>query len=259
MLLFDFASMCIFKLEEVLKLKIEVWSDFVCPFCYIGKRHLEHALEKFPHRDSVTIEYKSFQLDPNARHIPGKSFYETFSELKGMPLNQVIAMNKQVGEQAKKVGLTYRFDTMQYANTLDAHRVAKYAETAGKGKEITERFLFAYFTESKLISDHETLADLAEEVGLDREEVLNVLKSNKYMREVREDIEVARQIGVRGVPFFVFNEKYAVSGAQPEEVFVQALEKVWEEEKEKPALQPLNPKQSETSYCTDEGCEIKEK
>ena len=150
MLLFDFASMCIFKLEEVLKLKIEVWSDFVCPFCYIGKRHLEHALEKFPHRDLVTIEYKSFQLDPNARHIPGKSFYETFSELKGMPLNQVIAMNKQVGEQAKKVGLTYRFDTMQYANTFDAHRVAKYAETAGKGKEITRTVPFCLLYRVKI-------------------------------------------------------------------------------------------------------------
>ena len=240
-------------------MKIEVWSDFVCPFCYIGKRRLEHALEKFAHRDNVTVEYKSYQLDPTAKHIPGKDFYETFSELKGMPLPQVKAMNQQVAEQAKSVGLTYNFDTMKYANTFDAHRVAKYAETKGKGKELTERFLYAYFTESKLMSDFETLATLAEEVGLDKEEVKTVLESNQYINEVRRDINVARQIGVQGVPFFVVNEKYAVSGAQPEEVFTEVLQKVWEEFSKKPTLETLNPKGSETSYCTDEGCEIEEK
>ncbi|RLL42071.1 DsbA family oxidoreductase [Oceanobacillus piezotolerans] len=241
-------------------MKIEVWSDFVCPFCYIGKRRLEHAMEKFSHRDNIVLEYKSYQLDPTAKHIPGKDFYQTFSELKGLPLNQVKAMNGQVGEQAAAIGLTYNFDTMKYANTFDAHRAAKFAETKGKGKEITERFLYAYFTESKLMSDHDTLAELAEEVGLDKEEVKEVMESNRYAKEVREDINVAHQIGVRGVPFFVFNEKYAVSGAQPEEVFHEVLNKVWEEEKDKPIIQEIDiAKNSETSYCTDDGCEIKEK
>lgn len=237
-------------------MKIEVWSDFVCPFCYIGKRRLEHALENFDNKDKVVVEYKSYQLDPNAKHIPGKDFYETFSELKGIPLEQVKTMNHQVGEQAKAVGLTYHFDTMKYANTFDAHRVAKFAEEKGKAKEITERFLHAYFTESKLMSDFETLISLAGEVGLDEEEVRDVLESNRYAKAVREDINVAHQIGVQGVPFFVFNEKYAVSGAQPEEVFTQVLNQVWEEEREKPILQTLNPSKSETSYCTDEGCDI---
>ncbi|MFD1850831.1 DsbA family oxidoreductase [Oceanobacillus bengalensis] len=239
-------------------MKIEVWSDFVCPFCYIGKRRLEHAMEKFAHRDKVTVEYKSYQLDPTAKHIPGKDYYETFSELKGIPLEQVKVMNQQVAEQATTVGLTYHFDTAKYANTFDAHRVAKFAETKGKGKEITERFLHAYFTESKLMSDHQTLVELAGEVGLNKEDVKHVLDANLHAKNVREDINEARQIGVQGVPFFVFNEKYAVSGAQPEEVFSEVLEKVWEEEAKKPVLQSLNPNKQGTSYCTDDGCEIKE-
>ncbi|MBR3118139.1 MULTISPECIES: DsbA family oxidoreductase [Oceanobacillus] len=235
-------------------MKIEVWSDFVCPFCYIGKRRLENAMEKFPHKEQVTLEYKSYQLDPTAEHIPGKNFYETFSELKGIPLEQVKTMNQQVGQQAATVGLNYNFDDMKYANTFDAHRVAKYAEEKGKGKEVTERFLHAYFTESELLSDYDTLIKLAAEVDLDKEEVEHVLQSDKYRNKVNEDIDVARQIGVQGVPFFVFNEKYAVSGAQPAEVFEEVLNKVWEEEKEKPILQSLNPKKSKTSFCTDEGC-----
>ncbi|WP_010651837.1 DsbA family oxidoreductase [Oceanobacillus massiliensis] len=237
-------------------MKIEVWSDFVCPFCYIGKRRLEKAMEQFSHRDQVTVQFKSYQLDPTAKHIPGKDFYETFSELKGMPLDQVKAMNRQVAQQAAGVGLKYNFDDMKYANTFDAHRVAKYADEQGKGKEVTERFLHAHFTESQLLSDRETLVKLAEEVGLNPAEVDNVVNSDKYRNRVNEDIDVAHQIGVQGVPFFVFNEKYAVSGAQPVEVFSEVLEKVWEEEKEKPVLKSLNPKKSETSYCTDEGCDV---
>ena len=237
-------------------MKIEVWSDFVCPFCYIGKRRLETALEAFPNNESVTVEYKSYQLDPTARHIPGKDFYETFSELKGMPIGQVKTMNQQVGEQAKTVGLDYRFDTMQYANTFDAHRVAQFAIKNGKGNEITERFLHAFFTESELLSNHDTLVKLAVQVGLDEDEVKKLLQSEKYSQQVNEDIDVARQIGVQGVPFFVFNEKYAVSGAQTSEVFTGVLEKVWEEEAKNPVLQSSNPEKAKTSYCTDEGCDL---
>jgi len=237
-------------------MKIEVWSDFVCPFCYIGKRRLETALEAFPNNESVTVEYKSYQLDPTARHIPGKDFYETFSELKGMPIGQVKTMNQQVGEQAKTVGLDYRFDTMQYANTFDAHRVAQFAIKNGKGNEITERFLHAFFTESELLSNHTTLVKLAVQVGLDEDEVKKLLQSEKYSQQVNEDIDVARQIGVQGVPFFVFNEKYAVSGAQTSEVFTEVLVKVWEEEAKNPVLQSSNQEKAKTSYCTDEGCDL---
>ncbi|MCG5104772.1 DsbA family oxidoreductase [Oceanobacillus alkalisoli] len=232
-------------------MKIEIWSDFVCPFCYIGKRNLEKALEGFSHHESVTIEYKSYQLDPAARNIPGKNFCETFSELKGIPLGEVKTMNEQVTNQAKTVGLDYRFDTMQYANTFDAHRLFQYAERKGKGAAMTERLLHAYFTESELLSDMDTLVQLAGEVGMDREEVRQVLKTEKYTQKVKEDIAVAGEIGVQGVPFFVFNEKYALSGAQPSEIFAQALAKVWEEEGESPTAKKIK---SKTSYCTDEDC-----
>ncbi|WP_043930791.1 DsbA family oxidoreductase [Bacillus sp. EB01] len=239
-------------------MKIEVWSDFVCPFCYIGKRRLEAALEQFAHSDKITIEHKSYQLDPNARHIPGKNFYETFSELKGLPLNQTIAMNQQVAQQAKTVGLNYKFDTMKYTNTFDAQRIAKLAEQKGKGIEVTERFLHAYFTESRLLSDHETLIELAIESGLERSEVEEVLSTNRFAKDVRNDIDEARQIGVRGVPFFVLNDKYALSGAQPAEVLLQALEKVWEEEKDRP-VQKIHGTSSGTDFCVDGCCEVNEK
>ncbi|WP_164214549.1 DsbA family oxidoreductase [Virgibacillus sp. YIM 98842] len=237
-------------------MKIEVWSDFVCPFCYIGKRRLEHALEKFEHNEDVNVEYKSYELDPNAEVNPGQNMHEYLASKKGMTVEQAKSMNESVGEQAKQVGLVYNFDTMQHTNTFDAHRVAKYADEQGKGKEMTERLLHAYFTESKLISDHTTLIQLAKEVGLDEESVTNLLKLDDYAIHVRADEENARKIGVQGVPFFVFNEKYAVSGAQPEEVFTEVLTKVWEEENEQPVLQSLNPKKSKTTYCTDEGCEV---
>ncbi|WP_152656106.1 DsbA family protein [Oceanobacillus sp. CFH 90083] len=238
-------------------MKVEIWSDFVCPFCYIGKRRFEHALQKFPQRDQVAVQYRSYQLDPTASYIPEKNYAETFSELKGISLEQVYAMNKQVADQATEVGLTYHFDTMKYSNTFDAHRIAKLAAENDKGLELTERFFQAYFTDSELISDKNTLIRLAEEIGLDRKDTEQVLDGCKFRNKVNEDIDLAKQLGVQGVPFFVFNEKYAVSGAQPEQTFTQVLEKVWQEEQQKPVLQSLNPNENQTSYCTGDGCEHK--
>ncbi|GGP14963.1 DsbA family oxidoreductase [Oceanobacillus neutriphilus] len=240
-------------------MKVEIWSDFVCPFCYIGKRRFEHALEKFSYRDQVTVQFRSYQLDPAAQHIPGKNYAETFSELKGISLEQVSVMNKQVGDQAEEVGLTYNFETMKYSNTFDAHRLAKLAAENEKEAELTERLFQAHFLDSDLLSDKNTLIRLAEEIGLNREDAETVLESCKFRNKVNEDIDLAKQLGVQGVPFFVFNEKYAVSGAQPEETFTQVLEKVWQEEQEKPkpVLQSLNPNENKTSYCTGDGCENK--
>lgn len=235
-------------------MKIEVWSDFVCPFCYIGKRRMESALEDFPHKDKISVAYKSYELDPNADENPGVNMHELLAKKFGMSVEEAKKKNMDVAKQAAAVGLTYNFDDMKSTNTFDAHRVAQYATKHGKGKEITERLLHAYFTESKLISDHETLVALAKEVGMDADEVASLLHLNKYGNMVRDDEDQARQIGVQGVPFFVFNEKYAVSGAQPTEVFKEVLEKVWEEESKEPVIESLNPAHSETTYCTDEGC-----
>lgn len=235
-------------------MKIEIWSDFVCPFCYIGKRKLERALEQFSHRDEITVEYKSYELDPKATSNPGKSIHEIMAQKMGSTVEKAKSMNDSLANQAAKVGLTYKFDSMTHANTLDAHRLAKYAAKKGKGKEMTERLLKAYFTDSKHIGDLETLKELAEEVGLDSSAVNTLLQTDDYRAQVRADEEEAKQIGVEGVPFFVFGEKYAVSGAQPTEAFTEVLEKVWEEQQAKPTLQSLNPKKSKTMYCTDDGC-----
>ncbi|MFD1361178.1 DsbA family oxidoreductase [Lentibacillus salinarum] len=237
-------------------MKIDVWSDFVCPFCYIGKRRLEAAIEQFAHCDAIEVGYKSYELNPDADVNPGQNIHEYLADQKGMSFEQAKSMNESLGEQAAEVGLTYNFDTMQHTNTFDAHRTAKYAHEKGKGNEMTERLLKAYFTDAELISDHTTLIRLAGDVGLDEDEVTALLKVDDYAIHVRADEEQARQLGVQGVPFYVFNDKYAVSGAQPQEVFAEVLEKVWEEEKEQPVLQSLNPKKSKTTYCTDEGCEI---
>lgn len=233
-------------------MKVEVWSDFVCPFCYIGKRHLEKALEQFPHKEHVTVEYKAYELDPNAKKNEHKTIHESLAQKYGMSIEKAKEMNESVGIRAAEVGLTYNFDRMKLTNTFDAHRLAKFASSKGKEEEMTERLLKAYFTDSQHIGDHDTLVHLASEIGLDGEEVRNVLKTEVYSDEVRHDLNIARQIGVQGVPFFVFNEEYAISGAQPIDLFTEVLEKVWEEFQERERQKAINP--TKTTYCTDEGC-----
>jgi predicted DsbA family dithiol-disulfide isomerase len=239
-------------------MKIEVWSDFVCPFCYIGKRRLELALNEFEHKNHVQIMYKSFELDPNAKAKPNQNIHEYLAAKKGITIDHVREMNKKLEKQAEEVGLIYNFDTMQHTNTFDAHRLAKYAETKQLGLELIEKLLQAYFTESELISDYDTLLGIALDIGLDKADVEEILATNRYAKRVIEDEETAKQIGIKGVPFFVFNEKYAVSGAQPKETFVNVLQTVWEEEYENSSNSPTHNKKAKTSYCTGEGCDLVE-
>lgn len=236
---------------------VEVWSDFACPFCYIGKRHFENALQRFEHKNKVDIVFKSFQLDPNAPMTINKDIHQSLAEKYGMSYEKAKEMGEQVSKQAKTVGLDYYFDTMILTNTFAAHRLSHFAKQQGKMNEMMERLLYAYFTESKNIGDYNTLVELAGEIGIDREQALQVLEENRYANEVLADQQIAARIGVRGVPFFVFNEKYAVSGAQPSDAFLEVLQKVWEEEQEKQPLQILNEKkQTKTEYCTDDSCNI---
>lgn len=237
-------------------MKVEIWSDFMCPFCYIGKRRFEAALEQFEHQKDVQIAYKSYELDPSAKKSTDKNIHELLAKKQDVCVEKAKAMNEDIGRQAAEAGLTYNFDGMQYTNTFDAHRVAKYGQAHGKGNEVTERFLKAYFTEERNLSDHDTLVALAEDAGLDAKAVAAMLPENDYASHVRADERLARQIGVQGVPFFVFNEKYAVSGAQPVEVFTDVLEKVWREENKNPVLQILDQGDKNTAYCTDDGCTI---
>ncbi|UOQ94459.1 DsbA family oxidoreductase [Halobacillus shinanisalinarum] len=236
-------------------MKIEVWSDFVCPFCYIGKRRLEQALAQVTDGDQTEVVYKSFELDPQAEKNTGMSNTEKLAAKYGKSIEEAQEMNINMEQQAASVGLTYNLDTTVPTNTFDAHRLAKFAESKGLGKEAAERFFYAVLTDSKDVGNHETLLELAEEVGLNGDEAKHVLASEQYGEVVRAEEAEAVEIGVQGVPFFVINRKYAISGAQPTEIFVESLQKVIDEEKETPTIQSLTPN-SKDAACTDESCEM---
>lgn len=210
-------------------MKIEVWSDFVCPYCYIGKRKLEAALEQFPHRDQVEIVYKSFELDPDMPKEGSPDVYTMLATKYGLTHEQAIESTNQVAQQAKVVGLDFHFARTIQTNTFDAHRLAHYAAAQGKGREMTERLLKAHFTDGLHVGDPSTLADLAVEVGLNKDDVLRVLNSGDYATDVRSDEQEAQELGARGVPFFVINRKYGIAGAQPLDIFMQALQRAWDE------------------------------
>ncbi|PKR77298.1 disulfide bond formation protein DsbA [Halalkalibacillus sediminis] len=233
-------------------MKIEVWSDVVCPFCYIGKRRLERALSDFAHSKEVDVEFKSFQLDSNAEKNTNQNIHEMLANKYGVSYEKGKEMNESMAMQAKEEGLDFHFDQVIPTNTEDAHRLSQYAKQQGKMYKFMERVMKAYFTEGKDVGEHQILADLAEEVGLDKKESLQVLAEGHYKGAVVGDQQLAQQLGVQGVPFFVFNEKYALSGAQPTESFKEVLEKVYEEEQNSP-IQVLNPS-SKTEYCDGDSC-----
>lgn len=210
-------------------MKIEIWSDVVCPFCYIGKRKLEKALEKFPQKDQVEVEWKSFQLNPDQKTNPDISTIEHLSQSKGWSLEQTRQISTQVSEMAKEQGLHFDFEHAVVANTKNAHRLIHLAKSEEKGGEMKERLLKAYFSEGKNVDDSDTLLQLSAEVGLATEKVKALLGSNQYEDAVDQDIYESRLIGVKGVPFFVLDRKFGISGAQPDEVFDQTLEKAWAE------------------------------
>lgn len=233
-------------------MKVEIWSDYVCPFCYIGKRRFEAALQQFAHNDEIEVIYKSFELDPNARRDGNPDVHEMLAGKYGMTRDQAIANTNQLTQQAKTVGLDFHMEQAIQTNTFDAHRLSHYAASKGFGKQMTERLLKAHFTDSLHLGKHEVLAEMAAEVELDRADALRMLESDEFAGEVRADEEEARELGVRGVPFFVIDRKYAVSGAQPSEVFLQAFEKAWNE------ARPLSVigEASDAAVCTDAGCAV---
>lgn len=232
-------------------MKVEIWSDYVCPFCYIGKRNFEAALKQYNNKD-IEVVYKSFELDPNAKRDGNPGVHEMLATKYGMSREQAQNNTNQLTQQAKTVGLDFYFDRSIQTNTFDAHRLTHYAATQGKHLEMTERLLQAYFTDSLHIGDHEKLADLAAEVGLDRTAALAVLANGEYSAQVRNDEQEAKQLGVRGVPYFVINRKYAISGAQPSEVFLEAMQKAWNEDHPLTEIKGSD----KDALCTDDGCVI---
>lgn len=211
-------------------MKIEVWSDYVCPFCYIGKRRLEEALESTGLKDTAEVVFKAYELDPNSPRTSEEPKTEMLVKKYGMGLEEAEAMIKNIGQIAESVGLNYDLDNMKPANTFDAHRLAKLAEQEDLGAEVSESLLKAYFVEAKKIGTHDALLTVAEEAGISRDRVKEMLDSNEFAEDVKADVAEAVQIGVQGVPFFVINRKYAISGAQPTETFAEALNKAAAEE-----------------------------
>lgn len=234
-------------------MKVEIWSDFMCPFCYIGKRRFESALELFPNKDQVEVVYRSFELDPSASYKTGVSMDEILASKYGMSIEQAKAANGNVTQQAASVGLTYHMDRVIPANSFDAHRLVHFASGHGKMKEMTERLFRAHFTDGENLGDKNRLADLAAEVGLERDQAVAALESDDFQSEVRADESAATNLGIRGVPFFVLGGKYAVSGAQPLEVFTDALDKAYREAN---PLVMVNDSDSSDGMCADGSCDL---
>tara|TARA_R110002020_G_scaffold112064_4_gene258246 strand:- start:403 stop:1110 length:708 start_codon:yes stop_codon:yes gene_type:complete len=219
-------------------MKIEIWSDVACPFCYIGKRKIEKAIERFPQKDKIEIEWKSFLLNPDQVTQPNKSSQEYLAEVKGWSLEQTKEITANVTNMAAQEGLEYHLEKTVVANTKKAHRILHLAKTFGKGDEMKESLLKAYFTDSVNIDDDAVLLGLGKELGLEEDAIQEVLTTDKFENEVDQDIYESRQLGVKGVPFFVLDRKFGISGAQPDEVFDQTLEKAWSEyAKSNPVLQ----------------------
>ncbi|RCW50842.1 DsbA family oxidoreductase [Paenibacillus prosopidis] len=236
-------------------MKVEIWSDYACPFCYIGKRKFEMALERFEHKEKVETVFRSFELDPNADPNANKSTYSMLASKYGMSIEQAKATTVNVAEQAAAVGLTFNFENMVETNTFDAHRVVQYANEQGKAKEMSERLFKAHFTDNENVGNRSTLAQLAAEVGLDADQVSEMLATSSYKDDVRNQEEEGNRLGIRGVPYYVFDRKYAVSGAQSPEVFLDTLNKAWEEKYK--AFVQVNEGDND-SLCTDGSCAINE-
>lgn len=208
-------------------MQVEVFSDVVCPFCYIGKRRLEEALSTFEHRDEVTVTYRSFELDPQSPVTSELTLEQMLAQKYGRTLEQAREMNDRVTDMAATVGLDFQLQDAHPANTFRAHRLLHFAATRNLANELTERLMRGYFSEGLRIGHRDELLHLAVEVGLDADEVAEVLDGDAFAAQVRADIDLARGFGATGVPFFVFDRTYAISGAQETALFSEVLATAW--------------------------------
>jgi len=209
-------------------MNVEIWSDIACPWCAVGKRRFEAALEGFAHRDDVSVTFRSFELDPEAPPAREGSTAEHLASKYGTSLEQAHAMNDRMTETAAGDGLEFRFDLARGGSTFDAHRLLHLAAAHGRQHELKERLMRAYLGEGELMSDHEALARLAAEAGLPEDEVRDTLATDRYAAEVREDEATARGLGISAVPFFVVDRAFGAAGAQPPEVLGDLLRRAWE-------------------------------
>lgn len=239
-------------LVVVTGLKIDIWSVIVCHWCYIGKRRLEGALARFPHRDDIEVVWRSFELDPSAPHSDDDQapVVEHLSHKYGVPLDRAQGMIDHMTTVAADEGLEFRFDLQRRGNSFDAHRLLHLALERGVQDDLKERLDHGTFTAGEAVSDHDSLMRAAADVGLDEVEVKEVLSSDRYSDAVRADEAKARAYGISGVPFFVIDEKFGVSGAQPADVLLQVIDRSWNEQA--PGLELLG----SGPTCDDESCEV---
>ena len=228
-------------------MNVEIWSDIACPWCYVGKRRFEAALKQFDHADQVQVTWRSFELDPSAPAERPESGAEHLASKYGTSIEQAQAMEQRMTETAAGDGLDFRFDKLRLGNTFDGHRIVHLAATYDLQDAIEERLMRAYLTEGELIADHEVLQRLAVEVGLPEDEVREVLLTERFAEEVRDDERTAASLGIRGVPFFVVDRKIAASGAQPPELLAQMLEQALPAE-------PAIPVVADGAACGPDGC-----
>lgn len=231
------------------ELSIDIWSDIACPWCYVGKRRLERALEKFHARDSVRIRWHAFELDPSApRQSEGGPYAERLAKKYGSSVSEAQARIDNLVSIAKADGLELDFEHVRPGNTFDAHRVLHYAGEVGLQGAVKEELLRGYLSEGEAIGEAEVVLRLATRAGLDAERVSSILASDTYAREVRADEAEAQRLGIRGVPFFVLAERYGLSGAQPAETLLRALNQAWTE------LEPRPVELEEGAVCGPDGC-----
>jgi predicted DsbA family dithiol-disulfide isomerase len=232
-------------------MNVEVWSDLLCPFCYIGKRKFEEALAQFANKDKVTLVWKSFQLDPSIGNNVTISYSQHLQNTKGWTAEQTADIISTVSQRAAATGIDFRLEKACIANSFKAHCLSHFALEQGKQNEIEEALFRAHFCEGKNIGETDTLVDLAETIGLHRNETIEALGNPIYAAAVTADIQEAMQLGISGVPFFVFNRRYAVSGAQEESVFSQTLLKAFTDWSSTNNIEPIM--DSDTTVCKTDG------
>ncbi|MDB4886058.1 MAG: dsbA [Gemmatimonadetes bacterium] len=233
-------------------MQIDIWSDIACPWCYVGKRRFEQALSRFEHRDRVTVQWRSFELDPGAPAVQAEPQAELLARKYRMPLAQAEAMNARMTAAAAEEGLDFHFERVKVGNTFDAHRLVHLAHASGLQDAMKERLMRAYLTEGLAIGTQEVLQRLAEDVGLDAEQVRATLASDRFADEVRGEENDARELGITGVPFFVLGGKYGVSGAQSPDTLLEAIRQAYAETE--PKVTMLG---GDAAACGPDGCEIR--
>lgn len=236
------------------KMSIEIWSDVVCPFCFLGKRKFENTLKQFKNKDDLNIVWKSFQLNPDVRTDTSMSVYTYLSRSKGISEDVARKMTRQIMDRGKEVGIEYNFDATKVNNTFRAHCFLHFSADKNKQNDAKELLLKSYFEKGANVDDVEVLLQLGSNLGFNEQELKIALESGKYQSAVLEDMDLAAKFGIRGVPFFVFDRKYAISGAQESPVFLETLNKAFGEWQLSHAVSELDVTNGDSCSTENDNC-----